>query len=148
MGQANQVPEPTRCSPCAALCCCLQGDLASCGARCEQLQAQLDAAERRAAVLAAGQGPSLPELEGMLRRLTAQRDTAQVAAAEAQAKLSLREAELQQLRQQLRQQAGDESSLHFSWPNSLSSECLPAQQHGPAAATAATCSVRKLILYD
>ena len=86
-------------------------------------------------MLAAGQGPSLPELEGMLRRLTAQRDTAQVVAAEARATLSLREAELQQLQQQLRHQDGAEPSGHFSWPTNLSSDSLLVQQqHAPATA--------------
>lgn len=108
---------------------CLQGEVSGWAAQREQLQAQLDAAERRAAVLAAGQGPSLPELEGMLRRLTGQRDMAQAAAAEAQARLASCEAEVQRLQQQLagaeewrsRQERGGEP---FSWPTALSTEEL------------------------
>ncbi len=112
-----------------ALATCSQGEMSGWAAQREQLQAQLDAAERRAAVLAAGQGPSLPELEGMLRRLTGQRDTAQAAAAEAQARLASCEAEVQRLQQQLagaeewrvRQEHGGEP---FSWPTPLSTEAL------------------------
>jgi hypothetical protein len=117
----------------------LQGELAGWPAQREQLQAQLDAAERRAVVLGAGQGPSLPELEGMLRRLSGQRDAAQLAAAEAQARLAASEAEAQQLRlrltgleQQQRQQGlPAHPSERFSWPTPLSSETLEAPLPGP-----------------
>ena len=117
----------------------LQEELGKAAAARDQLQAQLDASERRAAVLAAGQGPSLPELEGMLRRLSSQRDAAQVAAAEAQARLEQREAEVAALQQRVEQleQAGvhGEASGRFSWPTGLSSgESLADAAAPPAAA--------------
>ena len=90
-------------------------------------------------MLAAGQGPSLPELEGMLRRLTAQRDSAQAAAADAQAKLGERQAEVQALQQQvqrLEQQAAaavaGEPSGCPSWPSGLSRPESLAEAAPPA----------------
>ncbi|KAI3435561.1 hypothetical protein D9Q98_001626 [Chlorella vulgaris] len=108
-------------------------------AKCQQLQVQLDAAERRAFVLAAGQGPNLQDLEGMLCRLSAQRDSAQAAAADTQAQLSLKEAELQQLQERQRQwkQDGSEAFVgQFNWPSNLSSESLDdSKQQGTAGGT-------------
>lgn len=78
-------------------------------------------------MLAAGQGPSLPDLEGMLRRLTGQRDTAQMAAAEAQAKLATCEAQVQCLQQQLASAGGhcenqERTCEPFPWPTPLPTE--------------------------
>ncbi|GAB4820445.1 hypothetical protein N2152v2_007491 [Parachlorella kessleri] len=50
---------------------------------------------------AAGLGPSIEEWEGMLKRVTLQRDEAQTTAKECQARLALRDMEVQQLQQQI-----------------------------------------------
>ena len=120
----------------------VQEELGRAAAAQDQLQAQLDAAERRAAVLQAGQGPSLPELEGMLRRLSGQRDAAQIAAADAQARLQQREAEVVALQQQVAQleqaAAAGEASGRFVWPTSLSStESLDVAEAPPPGDPAA-----------
>lgn len=135
-----------RLQACLKAPCAVQEELGKAAASRDQLQAQLDAAERCAAVLAAGQGPSLPELEGMLRRLSSQRDAAQAAAAEAQARLEQREADVSALQQRVAQMeqaaASGEASSRFAWPSGLSfTESLDggvaAAPPGPAGHVAA-----------
>ena len=78
-----------------------QGELARANTVHADLSAQLEFAERKAALLAAGQGPRPADWEAMLRCVTEQRDRAQAAAQEVRGRLSAQESELAELRQQL-----------------------------------------------
>ena len=111
----------------------LQEELANLADRCQQLQTALDAAERRVAVLATGQFPSLHDLEGMLHRLAAQRDSAQAAAVQSQAVLPLRDAEVQQRKQDTGPLAGHIGLSIDVPPESPEGE----RQHGTGAAAPA-----------